>query len=121
MIATKKVMSWMLVATVFAGTAAACGSDAKKTTTTAAAGGDTAGGGASANPEVTAFCVSVEDLTAKLKEVMADPTKAADLAALTASAAELSTKAAALISASPADAAAVNVCVTKMSTALTGG
>ena len=112
----------MLVATVFASAGAACSSDAKKSTTTAAPGATAApgGGGASANPDVTAFCDAADKLAADFKKVMADPASG-DMAALTASATDLSAKGAALISASPAEAAAVNACVTKMTTAMTGG
>ncbi len=119
MIASKKVLSWMLVATVFASTGAACSSDAKKSTTTAPAGTAAPGGG-SANADVTAFCAAADKLAADFKKVMADPASG-DITALTASAADLSKKAAALISATPAEAASVNACTTKMSTAMAGG
>jgi hypothetical protein len=135
MIATKNVLSWMLVATVFAGTATACGSDAKKATTTAApaaapaaaAAGDTAapaaaGGdaGGAISPEAAAFCKSIDELTVDLKKVMADPANG-DIAGLMAKANELSTKAAALMTASAADSAAIQACTDKMSAALTPG
>jgi hypothetical protein len=122
MIATKNLMSWMLVATVFAGTATACSSDAKKPATTAAPAATTAGGGggASANPDVAAFCTSADELAAEFKKVMADPASG-DVTGLTAKATDLSAKAATLTSASPADAAAISACLQKMSTAMTGG
>jgi len=124
--ASKKAMSWMLVATVFVSTAAACsdGSSTAKTTVAADAGdtADTTAGdtGTSANPEVAAFCKSADELAVEFKKVMADPTSG-DVTALTATATELSTKAATLASASPADATAISDCLTKMSTAMTGG
>jgi len=127
--ASKNAMSWMLVATVFVSTAAACSDDNSKAKTTVAAdAGDTANTtaadagdtGTSANPEVTAFCKTADELAVEFKKVMADPASG-DVTALTATATELSTKAATLASASPADATAISDCLTKMSTAMTGG
>jgi hypothetical protein len=128
MSASKKLMTWMLVATVFGTTAAACGSDddstsdAKAATTVAAdTPADTAGGDvASGNPEVTAFCEAADKVAEEFKKVMADPASG-DVAALTASATELTTKATALSASSPADANAISACLQNMSTAMTGG
>ncbi len=118
---SKKAMSWMLVATAFVSTAAACSDDAKTVKTTVAPAGDAGtDAGASSNPDVVAFCKSADELAAEFKKVMADPASG-DVAALTASATDLSTKAATLSSASPADANAISACLTKMSTAMTGG
>jgi hypothetical protein len=127
--ASKKALSWMLVATVFVSTAAACSDDDSSSSsakTTAADAGDTsdttaaAGDTGSSNPDVVAFCKSADELAQQFKDVMADPTKG-DVTALTATATELSTKAATLSSASPADATAISECLQKMSTAMTGG
>jgi len=127
--ASKKAMSWMLVATVFVSTAAACGDDDSSTakTTIAADAGDTADttaaagdAGASTNPDVAAFCKSADELGVEFKKVMADPASG-DVTALSAKATELSTQAATLSSSSPADATAISDCLTKMSTAMTGG
>ncbi len=123
--ASKKAMSWMLVATVFVSTAAACSDGSSTSKTAAVAAGDTADttagdAGTSANPDVAAFCKSADDLAEQFKKVMADPASG-DVAALSATATELSTKAATLSSASPADATAVSACLQKMSTAMTGG
>ena len=124
--ASKKALSWMLVATAFVSTAAACGDDdSSSAKTTVAAAGDTettaaAGDSTSANPEVAAFCKSADELAEQFKKVMADPASG-DVAALSATATELSTKAATLSSASPADAQVISDCLTKMSTAMTGG
>jgi len=126
--ASKKAISWMLVATVFVSTAAACTDDNSTSKTTAAADADgtadtTAGAGdagTSANPEVAAFCKSADELAVEFNKVMADPASG-DVAALTATATELTTKATALASTSPADATAISDCLTKMSTAMTGG
>lgn len=110
----RTMMSWMLVATVFATTAAACGSDDDTKTPTTEAGD-----GASA--EVAAFCQSAKDLGAEFKKVMADPTSG-DAAALTSKATELGTKAASLTaSATAADSTKIQVCLQEMSTAMTGG
>ena len=123
--ASKKAMSWMLVATVFVSTAAAC-SDDSSTSKPAVAGApaDTTAGagdaGTSANPDVAAFCKSADELAVEFKKVMADPASG-DVTALSATATELSTKAATLSAASPADATAISECLKKMSTAMTGG
>ena len=90
----RTMMSWMLVATVFATTAAACGSDDdKKTPTTEAdSGSDSteAPSGDSGNAEVDAFCQSAKDLAAEYKKFMADPTSG-DATALSNQATELTT------------------------------
>lgn len=130
--ASKKLVSWMFVAAAFGSTAAACGDDDDtKSTTTIAAGvdattgedsGDSGSGSgeASSNPDVVAFCKSAEELGVEFKKVMADPTSG-DVTALTATANELTTQAATLSSASPADAQVISDCLTAMSTAMTGG
>lgn len=132
MIASKKLMSWMLVATVFGASAAACSDDDKKSETTVAAtaapadttGGatdaTTAGGSASSNPDVVAFCDAANQLAEDYKKVMADPASG-DIGALTASATDLTTKATALSSSSPADAEAISACLQTMTAAMTGG
>ncbi len=131
---SKKALSWMLVATAFVSTAAACSDDASTAKTTVAPAGDTvapagdtadttaapAGDAGSSNPDVVAFCKSADDLAAQFKKVMADPASG-DVTALSATATDLSTKAATLASSSPADANAISACLTKMSTAMTGG
>ncbi|HQZ32843.1 MAG TPA: hypothetical protein PK020_00390 [Ilumatobacteraceae bacterium] len=128
---SKKAMSWMLVATVFVSSAAACSDDAKTVKTTAAPAadaGDTGNttaapagdAGTSSNPDVVAFCKSADDLADQFKKVMADPASG-DITALSATATDLSTKAATLSSSSPADANAISACLQKMSTAMTGG
>ena len=117
---SKKAMSWMLVATAFVSTATACSDDAKTVNTTVAPAADSGDSGASSNPDVVAFCKSADDLAEQFKKVMADPASG-DITALSATATELSTKAATLSSASPADATAISDCLTKMSTAMTGG
>ena len=91
--ASKKAMSWMLVATVFVSTAAACSDDSSTPKVTAAPAGDTVApgdAGTSANPEVAAFCKSADELAVEFKKVMADPASG-DVTALTAKATELST------------------------------
>lgn len=127
--ASKKLVSWMFVAAAFGSTAAACGDDNDtNTTTTVAASADTTAGedsgddgdAVSSNPDVAAFCQSAEELGAEFKKVMADPTSG-DVTALTATANELTTQAATLSSASPADAQVISDCLTAMSTAMTGG
>jgi len=126
--ASKKAMSWMLVATVFVSTAAACSDDSSTAKTTVAdAGGDTADttagagdAGTSSNPDVVAFCKSADELAVEFKKVMADPASG-NVTALTATATELSTQAGTLSSASPADATAISECLQKMSAAMTGG
>ncbi len=125
---SKKTLSWMLVATAFVSTAAACGDDSSTAKTTVAQAADTAkttvaaagDAGTSSNPDVVAFCKSADDLAAQFKKVMADPASG-DITALSATATDLSTKAATLSSSSPADATAISDCLTKMSTAMTGG
>jgi len=83
--------------------------------------GEPGGGGASTNPDVQAFCASADALAAQLSAVIADPTKAGELAALSAQVQTLATQAAALITASPADAQAVTDCAQKMADALLPG
>jgi hypothetical protein len=110
----RTMMSWMLVATVFATTAAACGSDDEdKTPTTEAAetdsteaSGDEGDGGSA---EVDAYCTQAEELGQQLKDAMANPT-GADVAAITADAQELTAAAAALATANPDDAARITEC-----------
>jgi len=115
--AKRTVMSWMLVATVFGTTAAACGSDTKTTTTTVASGtGATTAPVAGANADVEAFCTSAADLGKQLKDAMANPT-GADVAGITAKATELAAKAAALSSANPSDVARINECAAKLNPA----
>jgi len=127
----KHLARWLIITTVFAATAA-CSSDSKSTSTTeaakvttgeagtatTAASGDASG--SSSNPDVKAFCDSADVLATELKKVLADPTNA-DAASVTAKATDLSTKAAQLISASPSDAAAINVCAEKLTKAMTPG
>jgi ABC-type glycerol-3-phosphate transport system substrate-binding protein len=127
MIASKKLMSWMLVATVFATTAAACSSDSDSKSdspaATTVAGGDTpttVAGGTSGNAEVTAFCDAAKKLGEDYKKVMADPTSG-DIGKLTTDATALTTQAATLSAASPADANTISACLQEMSTAMTGG
>lgn len=131
MIASKKVMSWMLVATVLGASAAACSDDDKSSAVTVAAtaapadtaGGtaDTAGGGSSSsNPDVVAFCDAAKKLGEDYKKVMADPASG-DIGKLTNDATALTTQAATLSAASPADANTISACLQEMSTAMTGG
>lgn len=124
MISTTKrtVMSWMLVATVFATTAAACGSDddKKPATTAAESGTDATDAPSSGNADVDAFCTKTEELAAEYKKFMADPTSG-DGAALAAKAQELTTASQGLISANSADASKISACLQAMSTAMTGG
>ena len=113
MISTKRtVIGWMLVATVFGTTAAACSSDSKTPSTTAAGSGVTAAptGG---NADVEAFCTSAEDLGKQLKAAIANPS-GADVAGITAKATELATKAVALSAANPSDTARINECAAKL-------
>ncbi len=121
----KKTMSWMLALTLFAGGGlAACGSDSEGGTTTEATeettAGDSGDSGDSANADVQAFCDDAEALAEELKAVMADPTSG-DVAALTAQATELSTSAAALVSANASDADEINACAQKITDAVSGG
>jgi len=115
----RTMMSWMLVATVFATTAAACGSDDDKTpSTTQAANGGTdttaaSNGDSGSNADVEAFCTSAADLGQKLKDAMANPA-GADVAAITAQATDLASKAAALSSAHPEDVDRINECAAKL-------
>ena len=132
MIASKKLMCWMLVATVFGASAAACSDDDKSSAVTVAptaapadtSGGgtaDTTGGGASSsNPDVVAFCDAAKKLGEDYKKVMADPTSG-DIGKLTNDATALTTQAATLSAASPADANTISACLQEMSTAMTGG
>lgn len=107
----RTMMSWMLVASVFATTAAACGSDdAKPTAPTAAPAAD---GESGTSAEVTDYCTKATELGQQLKNAMADPASA-DAAGITAKAAELSTSAAALIAANPNDSAKINECLVKL-------
>ncbi len=85
-----------------------------------AAPGTTAGA-TSSNPDVAAYCAAADAVAAQLTIVMADPAKAGDMAALTTQMQDLSTKAAALGSTSPADVAAVQACTDRMLAALTPG
>ena len=69
---------------------------------------------------VDEYCKQAEDLAAKLKEVMKDPTKG-DTAAVMASATKLTTDAAALVSSEPGDAARINECSQKIADAAKPG
>jgi len=100
-------------------TAAANGTS---TATTVADGPATtvAGGTDSSNPEVQAFCTSADELATQLQQVMADPTSG-DVADLTTKAQELATQATTLMTANPADVAAVTACLQRLTAALTPG
>ena len=125
----KKMLGWTIVAMVSLGSLAACSSDSKSTSTTKAAtantaatpaGGSTAattaGGSSSGSAAVDEFCKQSDDLAAKLKDVIKNPTSA-NAADVTAAATKLSTDAAALISANPADSAKIQACVKKLTDA----
>lgn len=119
--------SLMIAGLLFAG--AACGSSSPSkpasttgggsTGTTAAAGGS-GGGTTSSNAAVQAYCKSVDDYVAKVKAALGDTSK---MAALSAQATDLSTKATALATSglSAADGQAVAACTTKSTNALKGG
>jgi hypothetical protein len=125
----RRIMGWMLVTTMFVGGAAACGSDSKDSSkssdTTAAQSADTKAGsgsdsGASSNADVEAFCKQADDLAAKLKDVMKDPTKG-NLSELTTSAQDLAKKAAELTSANASDSGRIQECAKKVTDAVSGG
>lgn len=115
-----KMLTCMIATTMSLGMMSACSSDAKSPVTTKApASGDTTAP-ATGSGAADKFCAETKDLTVKLKAMIANPA-GADAAALTASATKLSTDAAALISANPADSAKIQACGKEMSAALTGG
>ena len=94
-----------------ADTAAADTAAADTVAADAPAGGDDA---------VAKFCSQADDLAAKFKEVMADPTKG-DVAALSAQAQELSATAATLSGSNAEQAQKVSECAQKMSAAMVPG
>jgi len=123
----RRIMGWMLVTAMFVGGAAACGSDSKDSSkaseTTAAQPAATkadSGSGSSGNADVEAFCTQADDLAAKLKDVMKDPTKG-NLGELTASAQDLAKKAAELTSANASDSSRIQECAKKVTDAVSGG
>jgi len=118
----------MLATAMFVGGAAACGSDSKDSSkaseTTAAqpaaTKADSGSGSGSSNADVEAFCTQADDLAAKLKDVMKDPTKG-NLGELTASAQDLAKKAAELTSANASDSSRIQECAKKVTDAVSGG
>ena len=121
----KKILGWTVAAVVSLGGVAACGSDSKSSSTTKATtaentNGSTETGTGSGNAAVDAFCKQADDLAVKLKAVLADPASA-DAAAVTASAAKLTTDAAALAGSNPSDVDKINACTKKLTDAATGG
>lgn len=123
----KKILGWTVAAVVSLGGVAACSSDSKSSSTTKAttaevtdestAGSTETGSG---NAAVDEFCKQADDLAVKLKAVLADPASA-DAAAVTASAAKLTTDAAALVGSNPDDVDKINACTKKLTDAATGG
>ena len=117
----RRLLGFVIVGLLFAGTAAACSSDSDSdtdsttttpaadsgggTTDTTAASGDS--GGASA--EVEQFCSDAEALGQQLQDAVNDPTSA-DVATITADASALSASAADLGTANPDDADRINEC-----------
>lgn len=123
---TKHLMRGVLLAGVLVGVSACGGDDESKDSTstktteaqtdaTEAGGGDSGG-----NADVEAYCTSAEELADEFAKLMADPASG-DVAAVTAAATELTQKAAALVSAHAEDAARINECTEKMTTAMSGG
>lgn len=116
--ASKKAMTWLFAASAFGSIAAACSDDEPTTKTTVAA--DSGDASESGGGGVDAFCQSADELAAEFEKVMADPASG-DVAALTASATELTNEATALSTGSPEDAAKVAECLGRISTAMAGG
>jgi hypothetical protein len=120
----KKMLGWTMVAMVSLGSLAACSSDSKSSSTTKAttpAANSTAAsssGESSGSAAVDEFCKQSDDLAAKLKDVIKNPTSA-NAADVTAAATKLSSDAAALISANPGDSAKIQACVKKLTDAAT--
>ena len=119
----KKMLGWTMVAMVSVGSLAACSSDSKsssttKATTPAAHSTAASSGESSGSAAVDEFCKQSDDLAAKLKDVIANPTSA-NAAEVTAAASKLSSDAAALISSNPNDSAKIQACVKKLTDAAT--
>ena len=119
----KKILGWTVAAVVSLSGVAACSSDSKSSSTTKATTAevtDASTATGTGNAAVDAFCKQADDLAVKLKAVIADPASA-DAAAVTASAAKLSTDAASLIGSNPSEADQINACTKKLTDAATGG
>lgn len=116
----KKILGWTMVGMISLGSLAACSSDSKSTSTTKATASSTAAGSgaSSGGTAVDTFCKEADDLAAKLKDVIKNPTSA-NAADVTAAASKLSTDAAALISSNPNDSAKIQACVKKLTDAAT--
>ena len=113
-----KMLGWTAVAMISVGSLAACSSDSKSTTTKATKTTTATAGESSGNAAVDKFCKESDDLAAKLKDVIANPTSA-NAAEVTAAATKLSSDAAALISSNPNDSAKIQACVKKLTDAAT--
>jgi Spy/CpxP family protein refolding chaperone len=118
----KKMMSTLFIAAALTTVATACGSSSKAASTTAASSGaatTAAGGASSGSADVDKFCKDVDAIVAKIKQIKADPSKAADLAALSPQLTQMAQDGAKLATANPKDAAAINACATKATSSLT--
>ena len=108
----RRVLGFLMVGLLFAGTAAACSSDddgGDDTTETTAADSGDSGDSGDAGGDVEAFCSDAADLGEQLQAAIDDPTSA-DAASITEDASALSASAAELTSANPDDVDRINEC-----------